>query len=64
MHSVSTEPPRFNDRRCLGQVWILSNGAGFFVLATYYYMSAKVPEPVEVSQAHDIVCRITLVEPS
>lgn len=48
--------------RCFAQAWILSNGAGFFVFATY--MSAKVPEPIEVSQAHDIVCSITLIEPS
>jgi len=48
--------------RCFGQVWILSNGADFFVFATY--MSAKVPEPIEVSEAQEIVSRITLVEPS
>ncbi len=48
--------------RCYGQVWTLSNGAGFFVFATY--MSAKMPEPIEVSQAHDIICHITLIEPS
>jgi hypothetical protein len=48
--------------RCFGQVWALSNRAGFFLFATY--MSAKVPEPVEVSEAHTIVSRITLIEPS
>jgi hypothetical protein len=48
--------------RCFGQVWILSNGAGFFVFATY--MSAKVPEPIEVSEAQEIVSRITAAEPS
>src|SRR5262245_28742886 len=48
--------------RCFGQVWILSNGAGLFVFATY--MSAKRPEPIEVSEAQEIISRITLVEPS
>jgi hypothetical protein len=48
--------------RCFGQVWILSNGAGFFVFATY--MSAKTPEPIEVSETQEIVSRITTAEPS
>jgi hypothetical protein len=47
--------------RCFGQVWVLSNGAGFFLFATY--MSANVPDPIEVSEAHEIVSRITLVDP-
>jgi|RhiMethySRZTD1v2_1073278.scaffolds.fasta_scaffold1135839_2 hypothetical protein len=47
--------------RCFGQVWVLSNRAGF-LLATY--MSAKVPDPIEVSEAQQIVSRIILVAPS
>jgi hypothetical protein len=47
--------------RCFGQVWVLSNGADF-VIATY--MSAREPDPIEVTEAQQIVSRITLGAPS